>query len=455
MGKVIRTRFAFLLALVGTVWSGAVFFGACGEARAVGLIRDAEVENTIRTYATPLFAAAGLRADDVRIFILGDPRLNAFVAGGQNLFINTGFLVKTRNASEVIGVIAHETGHIAGGHLARFSNQIDTASQASIVTTVLGALTAIASGRGDAGMAIMQAGQGAAFGNLLNYSRTQESAADQAGMTFLERSGQTAKGLETFLRTIENQEFLSSSNQDPYVRTHPVTRERMRNVEQFLGKSRYTNTRTPETLEEMHRRMVAKLVAFTDYPTTVLQTYPESDTSIAARYARAIAYFRIPDLDKALPLVDALIRDEPNNAYFHELKGQILFENGRIAESLAPNAQAVRLMPESALLRLGLARSQVESQNPALLKDAIQNLLLTTSAEPLYAFGWDQLAVAYGRDGQLGLSALAQAEAAIVRGQKKEAMFHAVRAEKRVDKGSAAWLRIQDIKRVAMEKPRR
>lgn len=447
MGKLIRTRAAFLLAI--TV---AMIFGAPQRAHATGLIRDAEIENTIRTYATPLFAAAGLRPQDISIYIMNDQRLNAFVAGGQNLFINTGFITATRNAREVIGVIAHETGHISGGHLARFSNQINTTSNAALVTTILGALTAIASGRGDAGAAVMQAGQGMALGSLLNYSRTQEAAADQAALGFLERTGQSARGLAEFLHTIENQEFLSPANQAPYVRTHPVTRERVRNVEDHLRKSRFSDAPVATGFDEMHRRMVAKLHAFIDFPTSTLDRYPESDTSIAARYARAIAYYRIPDLDKALPLIDGLIRDEPANPYFHELKGQMLFENGRIQESLAPNAEAARLLPESSLLRIGLARSQIESQNPALLKDAIQNLLVATGSDPLYAFGWDQLAVAYGRDGQLGLSALAQAEAALVRGRKKDALFHAVRAEKRVDKASAAWLRLQDIKRVTQVK---
>lgn len=429
--------------------AAAFFTGTWTRVQAASLIRDAEVENTIRTYATPLFEAAGLRANDINIFVLGDPTLNAFVAGGQNLFVNTGFLIRTKSAGEVIGVIAHETGHIAGGHLARFSSQINTSSNVALITTVLGLLTAIASGSAGAGAVMMQAGQSIALGNIVNYSRTQEAAADEAALTFLDRTGQSAAGLENFLHTIENQEFLTPTNQSPYVRTHPVTRERVRRIEEQLTKSPYAKVMPSPQFEKMHDRMVAKLIAFTDYPVTVLQRYSETDASIIARYARAIAYYRIPDLDKALPLVDGLIKAEPDNPYFHELKGQMLFENGRIAESLAPNVEASRLLPDSALLRLGLARSQIESGNPALLRDAIQNLLYATQTEPYYAFHWDQLAVAYGRNDQIPLSALAQAEAALVRGNKKDAVFHAVRAEKRLDKTSAAWLRAQDIKRAA------
>ncbi len=443
MKSLIRTRAAFFLAFALVLWSSSGH-----DARAASLIRDAEVENTIRTYATPLFETAGLNPRDVHIYIINNRTLNAFVAGGLNMFFNTGFLLKTRSASEVIGVIAHETGHLAGGHIARFSSQINTANRLSTLTTILGVLTAVATGRGDAGAAIVQGGQGLLLGNILAYSRGQESAADQAALTLLDRTGQSAAGLYNFLRTMENQEFLSSTNQDPYVRTHPLTRDRLRLMEDHLKASPYKAALPAAALEERHRRMIAKLYAFIEHPTTVLRTYA-GDNSISGRYARAIAQYRIAALDKALPLIDDLIASEPKNPFFHELKGQMLFENGRILDSVGPNAEATRLAPEEPLLRLGLARSQLELNDPALTKEAIRNLLLVTQADPDYAFGWDQLALAYGRDGQLGLAALSQAEAALRRGRKKDALSHATRAEKRLDKASSAWLRLQDIKRAA------
>jgi predicted Zn-dependent protease len=446
MKSLIRTRAAFFLAFALVLWSSSGH-----DARAASLIRDAEVENTIRTYATPLFETAGLNPRDVHIYIINNRTLNAFVAGGLNMFFNTGFLLKTRSASEVIGVIAHETGHLAGGHIARFSSQINTANRLSTLTTILGMLTAVATGRGDAGAAVAQGGQGLLLGNILAYSRGQESAADQAALTLLDRTGQSAAGLYSFLRTMENQEFLSSTNQDPYVRTHPLTRDRLRLMEDHLKASPYKSAVPAAELEERHRRIVAKLYAFIEHPTTVLRTYGAGDNSIAARYARAIAQYRVAALDKALPLIDALIAAEPRNPFFHELKGQMLFENGRIFDSVAPNAEATRLAPDEPLLRLGLARSQLELNDPALTKDAIRHLLLVTQGDPDYAFGWDQLALAYGRDGQLGLSALAQAEAALRRGRKKDALSHAARAEKRLDKASSAWLRLQDIKRAARQ----
>jgi predicted Zn-dependent protease len=443
MKSLIRTRAAFFLAFALVLWSSSGH-----DARAASLIRDAEVENTIRTYATPLFETAGLNPRDVHIYIINNRTLNAFVAGGLNMFFNTGFLLKTRSASEVIGVIAHETGHLAGGHIARFSSQINTANRLSTLTTILGVLTAVATGRGDAGAAIVQGGQGLLLGNILAYSRGQESAADQAALTLLDRTGQSAAGLYNFLRTMENQEFLSSTNQDPYVRTHPLTRDRLRLMEDHLKTSPYKAALPAAAPEERHRRMIAKLYAFIEHPTTVLRTYA-GHNSISGRYARAIAQYRIAALDKALPLIDDLIASEPKNPFFHELKGQMLFENGRILDSVGPNAEATRLAPEEPLLRLGLARSQLELNDPALTKEAIRNLLLVTQADPDYAFGWDQLALAYGRDGQLGLAALSQAEAALRRGRKKDALSHATRAEKRLDKAPSAWLRLQDIKRAA------
>ena len=447
MKSLIRTRAAFFLAIALVLWGGPGH-----DARAASLIRDAEVENTIRAYATPLFETAGLNARDVQIYIINDRSINAFVAGGLNMFFNTGFLLKTRSASEIIGVIAHETGHLAGGHIARFSNQINTANKMAMVSTILGALTAVATGRGDAGIAIARGGQGLAMGNILSYSRGQESSADQAALTLLDRTHQSPAGLYDFLHTMENQEFLTSTNQDPYVRTHPLTRDRLRVIEENLKASPYKDAHPPPEQEESHKRMVAKLFAFIEHPTTVLRKYGANDKSIATRYARAIAYYRVAALDKALPLIDELIAAEPNNPYFHELKGQMLFENGRIAASLAPNQEATRLAPDAPLIRLGLARTQLEMNEPNQTREAIRNLLLVTQGESDYAFAWDQLALAYGRNGQLGLAALAQAEAALRRGHKKDALSHAKRAEKRLDKTSSAWLRLLDIKRTASER---
>lgn len=408
------------------------------------MIRDAEIENTIRTYATPLFDAAGLNAADVNIYLINDSSLNAFVAGGLNLFIHTGLLMRSQNANQVIGVIAHETGHIAGGHLARFQGRIENASLIAILTMIAGAGVAAAGG-GDLGAAIITGGGAAAQSSILTYSRAQESAADQAALSFLDSTGQSAKGLSDFFRVLEGQELLNVGRQDPYMRTHPITRERVESVDNHIQSSKFTNQPEPAEYEVMHRRMVAKLVGFLTAPNQVLTRYKESDRRIEARYARAIAYYRIPDLQKALPLIDALIAEEPDNAYFHELKGQMLFENGRGGEALPFYRRAVELQPNAVPLRVDLARVMIEQNDPALNKQAIGHLQRAVQREPVHSLAWSQLAIAYGRDGQLGLSALAQAEAALARNNKREAWIQATRAQKILKPGSPGFIRSQDI----------
>jgi predicted Zn-dependent protease len=428
--------------------AGSLMFGtaapALAQSKAPRLIRDAEIENTIRAYATPLFRAAGLNASDIHIYLINDSSLNAFVAGGQNLFLHTGLLMRSQNANQVIGVIAHETGHIAGGHLARFQGQMKNASIVAILAMIVGA-GAAAVGGGELGAGIITGGQALATGKILGYSRAQEAAADQAGLSFLDATQQSAQGLSDFFRILEGQEYLNVGRQDPYMQTHPLTRERIETVENHIKSSPYSTRPEPADFEEMHTRMIAKLTGFLSAPSATLARYKEDDTSVAARYARAIAYYRIPDLPHALPLIDGLIAQEPDNAYFYELKGQMLFENGRIAEAIPPYEKSVSLSPNDAPLRVGLARALIERNDPKLNKEAIIHLQRATQREPLDGFAWSQLAIAYGRDGQLGMSSLAQAEAALARNNKREAWIQANRAQKQFEKGSRGWLRSQDI----------
>lgn len=426
---------------------GAASIAAAGPAEARRLIRDAEIENTIRAYATPLFEAAGLNAQDVDIFIIEDDSLNAAVAGGMNLFIHTGLLMGTDGADQLIGVIAHETGHIAGGHVTRFSNRIRGASRTALIAMILG--TAVSLVNPDAGAAITMGGTGVAQQSLLSFSRAQESAADQAALTLLDRTGQSARGMMAFLTMMENEELLAVGRQSPYVRTHPITRNRIAHVRNHVAGSRFSDAPVRPEFELMHRRMRAKLFGFLSPPDQTLSRYASGDKSLEARYARAIAHYRVPDLAKALPLIDGLIAEHPNDPYFHELKGQMLFENGRGAEALGPYARAVELLPDVAQLRVALARVQLERNDSGLVKEALVHLKEATRLEAEDPFAWNQLAVAYGRDGRSGMSALALAEAALARGHKAEARRQAMRAAKLLERGSSAWLRAQDIERAA------
>ncbi len=439
MKPIFRTVAAFL-ALASFLLPPAGF-----AAQRLSFIRDTESENTIRAYATPIFTAAGLNANDVRIFLVNDNQLNAFVAGGQNLFLNTGLIMTAASANQVIGVIAHEAGHIAGGHLARVHDELRKATAEQIVAMVLGAAAAVASGRPDLGTAVGAGGQNIAQRNFLAYTRTQEGSADAAGMKYLDETGQSARGLMEFMDTLSGEELLSPSRQDPYLRTHPLTRDRISALQQHVARSPHSDKPSNPEFERMHERMVAKLRGFLEAPSVVKRRYPESDTSVPARYARTIANFRAGDLETALTGIDSLIAEYPDDPYFHELKGEMLFERGRPAEALGPYETAAKLLPQAPLIRVELARVQLSLNDPQLLEAAIVNLRAAVAYERDRAFAWRQLAIAYGRNGQMGDSSLALAEEAMLMRKKPEARFHAGKAETLLPAGSPGWIQAQDI----------
>jgi predicted Zn-dependent protease len=417
----------------------------------INFIRDAEIETTIRQFVSPVFTAAGLDASVIRIYLVNDARLNAFVAGGQNLFLNTGLLMRSQNPNQVIGVAAHETGHIAGGHLARTQEALRNAAIKSIIAMVLGAgAAAMAHGQGAGG--VLMGGAGVGQRSILQYSVEQEAKADQAGLSFLDATGQSSKGLLQFFHILENEDLLSAARQDPYLRTHPLTRQRIEYVQEFVNHSRFSDVPDKPEFIEMHKRMVAKLDGFLNPPAKTLAQYKETDNSVAARYARAVAYYRIPNIAKALPIIDGLIAQEPKNPYFHELKGQMLFENGRVAEAVAPYEDAVRLQPDSALLRTELGQVQIEANDPALNKRALSNLSEGTRLEPDNSNAWHFLGVAYGRENDIGMAALALAEEAMTEGDKQLAVQQATRATQILKAGTPARLRAEDLKRLASRK---
>jgi predicted Zn-dependent protease len=417
----------------------------------ISFIRDAEVEATIRQFVSPVFAVAGLDPAVIRIYLVNDARLNAFVAGGQNLFLHTGLLIRSQSPNQVIGVAAHETGHIAGGHLARTQEALRNATIQGIIAMVLGAAAAAASGGQGAG-GVIAGGAGVMQRSYLQYSVEQEAKADQAGLGFLDATGQSSKGLLEFFRILENEDLLSPARQDPYLRTHPLTRQRIEYVQEYVNHSRFSSVPDKPEFIEMHKRMVAKLTGFLGSSGQTLAQYKESDTSVAARYARAVAYYRIPNIAKALPLIDGLIAQEPKNSYFHEFKGQMLFENGKVAEAVGPYEEAVRLQPDSALLRTELGQVQIEADDPALNKRALANLSEGVRLEPDNGNAWHFLAVAYGRQDDIGMAALALAEEALTQGDKKLAVQQATRATQILKTGTPAWLRAEDLKRLARRK---
>jgi predicted Zn-dependent protease len=409
------------------------------------LIRDAEIEHTIRALATPVFQAAGLDPQAVKVYLVQDKAINAFVAGGMNIFIYTGLLTKADSANQVIGVIAHETGHIAGGHLVRMRTEMENMSGAALLAALLGIAVAVGGG-GSAGTGIVFGGTQVAERALLSFSRSQENTADGAALKFLDATGQSSRGLLEFMKKLEDQELLTGTLQEPYLATHPLTRERIEHIRQHVDTSPLADAPEPEDFATMFERMQGKLVGFIDPPETTLRAFKADDPSLKARIARAVALYRVPDLPEALSALDALLADYPDDAYFHELKGQVLFENGKTAEAVAAYRDATRLAPDEPLLQLGLGQALLGLQDaPEQWTEAGEHLEFVVAREPDNAQAWQLLSVAYGETGRMPLAALASAEYAYRLGRADDAAHFADRAAKGLEANTPAWLRAQDI----------
>ena len=409
------------------------------------LIRDAEIESIIRSYADPIFNAAGIDPAAVQIYVVADNQLNAFVAGGQNLFLYTGLLMTAESPNQLIGVIAHETGHMAGGHIARLQQKLANASAEMILAYILGIAAGLATGDGAATAVVTGAGQSMITRNLLSYTRTQESAADQAALSYLRATGQSSQGLAEFLDMMRQKEQLFGADYDPYLRSHPLTPERMDIAERDAAESPYGDVPdSPESVAQFDR-MRAKLIGFIRDLPDVLRDYPDNLQTVPARYARAIAYYRVNQLDRAFAELDGLLAEFPDDPYFIELKGQILYEHGRLEEALPFYERSVALAPGEPLLELGLAQVLIGLETPEDDKRAIASLQRVVQAEPGNYPAWHLLSVGYGRNGEMGMAALAMAEASASRGRYGDARQNAARAQDLLPTGSPSWLRAQDI----------
>ena len=442
-------RFALLSAAALAIAAFAAAQPALAQSPSgrLALIRDAEIEHTIRAYSAPIFQAAGMSAAKIQVHLVNDNRVNAFVAGGRYIFVNTGLLTRAEHAGQVIGVIAHETGHIAGGHLVRLQRELQDAQIKQIIATILAAGAGIATR--NAGVAVAGVGLGARLteGTFYRFARTQEAAADAFGLAMLDRMGISARGLFEFLQILGEQEMLYPQR-DPYLRSHPITRERADDVRQHMARSPHTDKPLPKSFEAMHIRMRAKLVGFLLPPEQAIGRYRGKEGTLEARYALAVAYHQNARLDRALQFIDGLIKESPNDAYFHELRGQILFESGaaHVRDAIAAYERAVKLAPNEALIRVGLAQAQLETGDPRLEQAALANLKIAMRNDDTYPLAWRLLAVAYGKAGDIGNSALANAEYAYLVQDMQQLRASVAIAERNLKAGTPSWLRLQDIK---------
>ena len=413
------------------------------DASAQSLLRDAEIEQFLDDYSRPIFRAANLPADEINILLIGDPTLNAF-AGGLTMGINTGLITLSQTPNQIEGVIAHEAGHIAGGHTARSDEALAAASRPMLLSLVLAA-GAIAAGSPEAGIGLLGLGQNIGLADLLKYSRGQESSADQAALTFLDAVGHSGAGLIQSFEMMRNEQLLRDRKVDPYLQSHPLASARVTALADRARTLQHYDVTDSQAEIDRLRLIQAKINGFIQAPHVTLRQYPLADQSDPAHYARAVAWYRAADLSKGVAEIDKLLAKYPDNPYFNELKGQMLFEFGRIADSIPSHRRSVELAPDKALLKINLGRALSATEAPAELEEAVAVIKSALQIEPDNSFGWFELARAFGALGKERLADLAMAESHYHTGAKPEAAQFARRALPGLEKGSPEYRQAQDI----------
>ncbi|KWV54221.1 peptidase [Bradyrhizobium macuxiense] len=416
------------------------------------VLRDTETEQLLRDYTRPILRAAGLEKQNIQVVIINDSAFNAFVADGRRIFVNYGALLQSETPNQIIGVLAHETGHLAGGHLAKLHEQLARAQTQMIIAMLLGAGAMAAGARGgsnngltNAGAAAFSAPQSMIQRSLLSYQRQQEENADRAGVKFLTATGQSARGMYETFKRFTDESLFASRGADPYLQSHPMPLDRVQALEGLAKSSPYWDKKDDPALQMRHDMMRAKISGFMERQDTVYRRYPLTNTSLPARYARAITTYLHGDLRSAITQIDGLIQVQPNNPYFYELRGQALLEGGKPAEAIAPLRRAVQLSNNAPLIEMLLGQALVASDNKGYTDEAIKMLRAAVAREPEAPIGYTQLAMAYGRKGDYAEADLASAQAAYLRGDNKTARDLASRAKTRFAIGSPGWVKADDI----------
>ena len=433
--------------------AAALLTGGAPPAHAQGLplIRDAEIEQLLREYTEPLLKTAGLQKQNVQVVIINDRGFNAFVADARRIFVNAGALMEADTPNQIIGVLAHETGHIAGGHLSRIREQLAAASTQAILAMILGIGAMVAgarsgsSGMSNAGAAIMQGPQAAIQNSLFGYIRAQEDQADRAAVKFLNATEQSPKGMAETFKRLADQTMYQTQGINPYMQSHPLPSERVAALQGIARQSPYWDKKDSPAMQARHDLARAKLYGFMDRPDGVARRYQAHDNSLPARYARAISAYRFGNPRAALAQIDALIQSQPQNAYFHELKGQALLESGKPAEAIGPLRHAAQLAPNPWLIQIMLGQALIATHDRARLDEAITLLQAAVIREPESPDVYSQLAMAYGQKNDLARADLAAAQAAFMRGDIKTAREIAGRAKSRFPIGSPGWVKADDI----------
>ncbi len=448
-GRLHSFRAALAVLFMSTALFATSEVGKAQEFQSGTFLSDTEIGATLQAYAKPILEAAGMRGDEIQIGMVVDDSINAFATPGKMIFFHTGLLLRAENANEVIGVMAHEVGHIAAGHVVMVASDMAAPTAISLLSTLLGVAVGVVSGNPEAGMAVMMGGQRAAIGSYLSFSRGQEARADQFALKVLNDTHQSARGLRDFFERLAGDELLITDNQDPYVRSHPLNSDRRSAIEAAMANSPYTNAPLDPELERQHRRLKAKLFAFLKPQITVFQRYPSTDNSIESRYARAIAYYRRGQFDQALPLVEGLIAEVPKDPYFWQIKGDMQLSRAKVEDAIFAYRESLKNLPDAPEILAALAHAAVESGKPEYAGEAQDALKRALIIDPENPSAWDMLARSYAQNDQLGLSAYAASERAILLGQFGDVARYSNQAEKLLEKGTPTWYRLQDIKILA------
>jgi predicted Zn-dependent protease len=460
MGRAVRSTVAVITAVALVAANLASVAPAYAQEKGLPLIRDAEIEQLLRDYTRPILKAAGLGQRNIRVVIVNERSFNAFVIDAKRIFVNTGALMDSETPNQIIGVLAHETGHISGGHLSKLRAELANAQTAMILAMLLGigAVAASATSHGNVGgdpSAAILGPQMSIMRSLLAYQRQQEEQADRAGVKFLADTGQSPKGMYETFKRFADQQLFSTHSADPYLQSHPMASERIAALEGMARSSPHWDRKDSPELQQRHDLMRAKLFGYIDGPDTLTRRYPPSNTSLPARYARAVSTFRHADVRAAVAQIDALIQAQPNNPYFLELKGQALVDSGRAREAIVPLRRAISLAPDPTLIHVLLGQALLGANDPALIDEAITNLRKALTADSEIPDAYDHLAIAYGRKGDLAEADLASAQAAFNRGNLPTARQLAARAKGRFAIGSPGWVKADDIASYKPQQPRR
>ena len=434
----IFARFMAVLAAIGLM---------AQPAAAQSILRDAETEQLLQDMVDPLAEAAGLGEGAVEVVLVNDGSINAFVAGGQRIYIHSGLIGAADTANEVQGVLAHELGHITGGHILRFDEGVSNATNITLLSLLVGIGAALA-GSSDAAVGALALGQQAAMGSFLSFSRAQESSADAAGAKYLSEAGVSGRGSLTFFGKLQQREFrygYSQSEEAGFARTHPLSGDRIATLRADYEADAAWDTPSDPDLERRFLQAKAKLFGYLAQPERTLEFYPPSDTSVPARYARAYAYHKEARLDMSLTETEALLEGDPDNPYFLELRGQVLLESGKPLDALPPLRRATRLTGNHPLIASTFAHALIATEDRQHLPEAEQVLRAAVGRDRENPFAWYQLGIVYGKQGDMPRARLASAEYAILTGKPAEALQNAQAAERALPQGTPDWIRAQDV----------